>query len=221
MKYKAIIFDMDGTIIDTEHIWKQATKELIQTRNIDVHPEIAEYIETQTHGLAAHKSCALIKEALKLPEPVEFLVKEKTKRALELYREQLRFINGFSEFHKMLHPLNLKSGVATNADNETIDVTNSVLNLTNYFGKHIYGIECVNFICKPDPAIYLHAAEQLQVNPAECMAIEDSAHGVHAAKKAGMFCIGINTAGKKENLKQADLIVDSYQEIALPILIKK
>lgn len=221
MKYKAIIFDMDGTIIDTEHIWKQATQELVQSRSIEMPPEVAEFIEKQTHGLAAHKSCALIKETLNLPEPVEFLVQEKTKRALELYRQQLRFIVGFSEFHKTLHPFGLKSGVATNADNETIEVTNSVLNLMQFFGNHIYGIECVNFICKPDPAIYLHAAQQLQVNPEECIAIEDSAHGVHAAKQAGMFCIGINTARKKNSLYEADIIVDSYQEIALLSLLKK
>lgn len=74
---------------------------------------------------------------------------------------------------------------------------------------------------KPYPDLYLHAAAQLGIDPEECIAIEDSATGLAAAKSAGMFCIGINTAKKPETLSEAHMIIDTYDQIDLLNLLKK
>ncbi len=63
---------------------------------------------------------------------------------------------------------------------------------------------------KPDPALYLYAAKALGVAPSRCLVIEDSAVGILSAKRAGMFCIGINTAQNKKNLDMADKIIENY-----------
>lgn len=219
MKYKAIIFDMDGTIIDTEHIWRQARHDLIRARGVTISPEIEQELELKTHGIALHQSCKMIKDLANLNDDLETLVQEKSKRACDLYATQVRFVNGFLDFHAKAITHNLKVGIATNADDQTVHVTNERLNLRKLFGHHIYNISHVNFVGKPNPAIYLHAAQQLETDPAHCIAIEDSAGGVAAATGAGMFCIGINTAKKPELLSRSHTIIDGYHEIDLPKIL--
>ena len=148
-------------------------------------------------------------------------MEQKSQCAVNLYREHVRFIDGFITFHKEVIKAQLKTGVATNADDATLEITKSVLKLEQFFGEHIYGISQVNFVCKPNPAIYLHAAEKLQVKPEECIAIEDSAHGIQAAKKAGIFCVGINTGKNRSYIQESDLIIDSYEELQLSHLLQK
>ena len=213
MKYKAIIFDMDGTIVDTEKLWHKAGHILIERRGIVVTPDLKAELKIRLNGLALYESCTAIKNLTGLTEPVEQLIEEKRAIALDLYREGISFITGFEEFHRKVTRQSLKQAIATNADEPTIKKTNDSLNLVRFFGKHIYGISTVNFVCKPNPAIYMHAAGRLGVKPEECIAVEDSAFGIEAARSAGMKCIGINSGGDKERLSRADYIVDNYHEI--------
>lgn len=217
--YDAIIFDLDGTIIDTERFWKQASQTLLDRRGIVLDKKTHDTLFTQIQGLALNKSCLLIKQAAHLPESVEELIIEKSNIAHSLYHEGLSFIPGFVEFHQKLSKLGLKSGIATNAIAESAELTDNILNLKHFFGSHIYNVNHVNFKNKPDPALYLFAANKLCVAPGRCIAIEDSAHGVKAAKTAGLYCIGINTSGKPNQLQEADCIVNGYPEIQLEPLL--
>lgn len=211
---------MDGTIVDTTGIWTQATKELLKSKGVVVTPKLQKEIESMIHGLALDKTCAVIKDIIKLDEPIEQLIMQKSRIACDLYKTGITFIKGFEDFHAQVVMRNLKNGIATNADNATFKITKDVLNLERFFGEHTYNIACVDYICKPDPAIYLYTAKKLDVKPEECIAIEDSAHGVKAAKRAGMYCIGINTAGDLEQLKEADHIIQGYNDLNLDLLIK-
>lgn len=221
MKYKAIIFDMDGTIVDTEKIWKKANQILIERRGVAYTPELKQELTKRISGLALANSCAIIKDLVQLDEPLDDLIKEKCDIARELYKAGIIFIEGFEDFHKEVTALGLRNAIATNAQDFTIEATDSALNLKRFFGEHIYGISCVDYVCKPNPAVYLHAAEKLGVAPEECLAVEDSAHGIAAAQKAGMFCIGINTAQIHDQVKAANHIVDRYDQIDLQELVKK
>lgn len=219
MNYKAIIFDLDGTIIDTEIIWDQASRQLIARRGVTLDQTTEKELFKNIHGLALHKSCLLIKETAQLSDTVEDLMREKSALAHGLFKSNVHFIPGFTDFHKQLATYNLKSGIATNASAETAQLTDQLLNLRQFFGEHIYNVSHVNFANKPAPDLYLHAAKQLYVDPTACIAIEDSTHGITAAKAAGMFCIGINTARNRQALLQADCIVDHYTEIDLSRLL--
>jgi HAD superfamily hydrolase (TIGR01509 family) len=220
MKYKAIIFDMDGTIIDTEHIWKEASKQLIASKNICLTPEQSCDLETQLCGRALPDSCMLIKCVLNLDDDVSTLIEEKGRIANRMYPEFAKYIEGFTQFHRQVITIGLKTAVATNACKETLDITNTTLNLQQFFGEHLYHRMCVPKP-KPYPDIYLHAAQQLGIDPRECIAIEDSPAGLAAAKSAGMFCIGINTGKKPTLLSEAHLIIDTYDQIDLQNLLKK
>lgn len=218
MKYKAIIFDMDGTIVDSEWIWQEAGHELIRRRNISLSDEKIAELNMLLRGGALKNSCTVIKEFAGLSDPVEELIQEKMIVARDLYANGIRFINGFLDFHTLATQKDLKLAIATNGTADFVSITDKVLDLTKLFGKHLYNMSHVSRP-KPHPDVYLYAAKQLDIAPEQCIAIEDSAHGIHAAKEAGMFCIGINTSKNAELLQQAHLIINEFHEIPLENLL--
>ena len=203
---------MDGTIVDTSPLWATVTKELVDRKRALLCPKVYAQLCQDVHGLAMHKACALIKEKLELTEHVDELIAEKSAIACALYQEGIDFIPGFEQFYATIKN-RLKTAIATNADDVTLALSIQALKLDTYFNEHIYNISYVDNVCKPHPALYLFAAKMLDVDPQECVAIEDSAHGIKSAKAAGMYCIGINTAKNLEQLKQADMIIEGYNEL--------
>lgn len=222
MNYKAIIFDMDGTIISTEIMWQQATEHILTlyTSHLDAHQrkEINAYLK----GLAVYESCKYIAKHAQGDVSVDEIRKEKARIAHDLYEKYgLDFIPFFTNFHQKAAKHNLKMAIATNATEQTVQKTLQHVPLRKFFNEHIYNIDMVNKVCKPNPAIFLHAAEKLGVDPKDCIVIEDSMHGIQAAKAAGMYCIGINTGNDRHLLQQADEIVDCYTQIDLNNLLHR
>lgn len=218
MKYKAIIFDMDGTIIDSEEIWHKAGHALLTRRNIKLTQEEQMHLRNLLRGGPLTKSCSIIKNFANLSDPLEELVQEKINVARLLYQKGVQFMDGFTNFHRKALNQELKTAIATNGSADFVAITNQTLNLTQFFGNHIYHMSHVNK-AKPAPDIYLYAARQLDIAPAACIAIEDSAHGIKAAKEAGMFCIGYNSSKSPEQLQQSDLIINHFDDIHLDTLL--
>ncbi len=213
MKVKAIIFDMDGTIVDTERIWRSATEALLASYiNVSLHADRRNELFEKIHGMAMRDVCTLVQQYTDVAISVDELVREKKRIAAHLYRTSgtLQFIEGFPSFHAQLKSASFKSGIATNADEATLAITNELVNLEQFFGHHMYSIASVAHKGKPDPAIYLYVADRLEVHPHECVAIEDSAHGIASAKAAGMRCIGINSSRNPAQLREADEIIEHY-----------
>lgn len=221
MNYKAIIFDMDGTIVNTEKIWEEATRRLLESKGIAYTGDLQKELSVKLAGLATHKSCKLIKDRVQLADNLEDLIREKSNLAHSLYVKGVEFIPGFQTFHKKVVERPLKTAVATSACAKTLALTNQALQLQQFFGEHLYDISCVDGVCKPDPAIYLYAADKLGVHPQDCIAIEDSAHGIAAARAAGMYCIGIKTSHDKNQTRDAHHTIDMYCQIDLDAIIKK
>nr|MBP9765301.1 HAD family phosphatase [Candidatus Babeliales bacterium] len=192
MRYKAIIFDMDGTIIATESVWEQSSKALLKKHG-NLSDQECHALLPHMKGASLYKTCELIKQLFQLDIPLEHLIAERESLAFRDFGNGISLIDGFENFHQQLATHNLKSAIATNATESSLQQILKTISLDRFFKHHIYTIDRVNKQAKPKPDVYLFAAEQLGVQPDECITIEDSAHGIAAAKAAKMFCIGINT----------------------------
>jgi beta-phosphoglucomutase-like phosphatase (HAD superfamily) len=195
---KAIIFDMDGTIISSEHVWNTASLDLLHSRgftNVTLENQNELYRRYECAGNPASYAKAA-KEEFNLSETLAEIMAETQKRARLGLADNLTFIEGFAAFHAKLNEYEIKSGIATNCDLECFDVVIKNMNLKNFFGEHLYSADHVGK-AKPDPAVFLHTAKKLGVDPRDCIVFEDSISGFKAASAAGMRCIAI-----KNNLNE-------------------
>lgn len=203
---------MDGTIITSDSIWDQATKHMLQEKG-NLSDQECEDIMAMLKGASLYTTCNFIKKTFNTPEPVETLIEKKQQLAFKKFEKQAKLIEGFDRFFKKVQQLNLKTAIATNSNQKTLNKILHLIPLKDFFQEHIYSIDLINKIPKPNPDIYIFAADKLNIDPKLCIAIEDSTHGITAAKAAGMFCIGINTAKNRSALAQADHIIDHYDEL--------
>ena len=222
MKFQAVIFDLDGTIISTDTIWKQARLEVLRRRNIPLTPEFVDSLETTMKSFNNfHESCQILKTMGNLSDPLEVIRVELLSIGKALYhQEPFPYIEGFEKFHNKIKALRMPTAIATNCTYNLLGIIDKKINLKQHFGQHMYSAQSTNNKRKPDPAIFLYAASQLGIEPSKCLVIEDSINGIAAAKAAGMTCIGINTALDQQFIKNADIKVDTYDEIDIEKILE-
>jgi beta-phosphoglucomutase-like phosphatase (HAD superfamily) len=211
-KIKAIIFDMDGTIIQTDAIWRSVSLQLLAHYGIDsLNPDQIAYV---FYKLLMGKSMPDGLKALiahfNIPTTPQAMMVRKIALANEHFSKPIEYIAGFNEFHKTLTSLGIATGIATNAVPENLAVITQSLNFQAQFGKHIYSIADVDYKGKPNPAIFLHAAHMLGAAPDECIVFEDSYVGFMAAKAAGMKCIAIKNHHNQSHLRYVDDAIENY-----------
>lgn len=211
---EAILFDLDGTIINSEPLWLKAAMELLNRLHIKLSPSESAYIEKLIYGATIFDACAQIRHILKLTVPLEDMIKEAQGILIDLYQHDLHFVPGFLDFYDKVTKNSLKTALVTNSDIAVLDAVITLLKLDSFFGKNIFSVSDVSQ-GKPDPAVYLYALQKLNIAASHALAIEDSAVGIKAARTAGLLCIGIDNGHNSTHIIDADYMVKSFGEIAL------
>jgi beta-phosphoglucomutase family hydrolase len=213
---KAVIFDMDGVIIDSEPFYLVIGMELYKKLNINITKDE----HCSFTGVSNTNMWTIIKNNYGLKETVNELVAIQNKANIEYLEENIeKPIPGVMKILESLRKNEIKIALASSSSMEIIRMVLEKLKVTEYFQAIESGENLEK--SKPAPDIFLNAAEMLQVEPECCIVIEDSNHGVTAAKAAGMKCIGFqNPNSGNQNLEAADLIVDSLEELNLDIIKK-
>lgn len=203
---KAVIFDMDGVIVDSEGLWQQAEKEVFSSLGVAMNVESCELTKTMTTGEVTHYWYAQSPWEGTGIEEVEAMV---VARVIELIATQNCAIPGVRRFIEDLKANGLKIGLATNSPYKVIPRVLDKLALTHLFDS-ISSSEFVEH-GKPSPAVYLNALEKLNEKAEDCVAIEDSNSGIEAAKRAGITVVAFTNQGKNKGLEGAHYQMSAYK----------
>jgi len=212
---RAVIFDMDGVLIDSQPYHFAVEDKMCREMGIDVSIE-------ESHsfvGMAGAKVWSYLKSKYALQESIAELLafENKARTAYFSSLENVQPIPGVVELLKGLKQHDIKTALASSSSVEVIEIFISKLGIKDYFQKIISGDAVENG--KPDPDIFLYTATALGENPSDCLVIEDSANGVKAAKLAGMKCIGFrNKNSGAQDLSLADMVIDDFRKVDLEII---
>lgn len=209
-KIKAIIFDMDGVIVDSEHIHKAA--ELEACRHFGIDAPIEEWEKFKGRTLKYIADYLIKKYASRKIKPHQF-AKKKTDLYLEMAPKKIAEIPGAVDFIKKAKKKNFCLCLATSSLDVIRKLVFKKYNLHPYFSFVTTADEVAHG--KPHPEPYLKTVAKSGFLPAECAVIEDSDNGIISAKSAGCHAIGITTSFGAEKLAEvgADLVVGGFDEI--------
>jgi len=210
-RINTILFDGDGVVIDSERMWNAAQQEFARRHDLA-------YERMKIKALIAGRSQAEAVEILKaecgLTGDTQSLANERMDLVKREFEKGVDFVPGFNEFFQRVRT-DYQTCIATAMPEELLAIVDGRLGLSGLFGGQIYSLIAVGYRSKPNPDIFLHAAKQLGAEPANCLVIEDAPHGVEAARRAGMKCIGLTTTFDRQTLSRADYVVDSFAQIDL------
>ena len=209
---KAIIFDAEGVVVDTEILWDKSQDILLGRRDLEYDRD---YLKPRMAGQTLLQGAQLMVDYYQLDEKPTAIEQERKALIHDLFENEMDFIDGFVPFIKNLNGSPLKKSIATAMNKSLMVKVEKRLRLQQFFGEHVYYIEDVGNKSKPEPDVFLYAAKKLGINPSDCIVIEDAPHGIEAANKAGMFSIGLITTFSREHLKKADFIADDFKKVIL------
>jgi HAD superfamily hydrolase (TIGR01509 family) len=206
---RAVVFDLDGVLVDSEHVWDAAREELAQERGGRWH----EGAQRDMMGMSSTEWSRYMHEVIGVPDEPEEISAEVVRRLERIYREHLPLIDGAAEAVERLAarwPL----GVASSSNRPIIDLVLELSGLARFFSATVSSEEVPRG--KPAPEVYLEAAKRLEVDPAVCAAVEDSHNGILSAKAAGMRVIAIPNPRyppAADALAEADTVLASIHEL--------
>jgi HAD superfamily hydrolase (TIGR01509 family) len=210
----AVVFDLDGVIVDSEHVWDEVRRQLAEERGGRWNNRASR----DMMGMSSVEWSQYMHDVIGLEESPEEINNEVVRRLEGIYRERLPLIPGAVDAVRALAarwPL----GLASSSNRELIDLVLEVSSLDRYFRVTVSSEEVPRG--KPAPDVYLAAAQRLGAAPERCAAVEDSEKGILSGKAAGMRVIAIpnpHFPPAAEALGEADVVLDSIAELTPEIV---
>lgn len=210
-KFKGAVFDLDGTLLDSMHIWHDVDEEFFRRRNLEVTKEYVDVIKNMHLPAAA----VYTKEKYNIKESVEEIVQEWLDLCTEAYLHKVDLKEGVYDFLKMLHDNGIKMSFATASERQVCEGTLKNHGIFDFFSAYAYVSE-IN-IGKTEPDIYLLAAKRMGVAPENCIVFEDILEGISGAKKGNFTTCGVydksSAKDEYEIKKIADYYIKSFEEL--------
>lgn len=191
---KAILFDMDGTLVDNIPFHQEAWLRFLGNHGIHLRPED---FHAQNHGTLNEMIRKFFPHVESMEKRIE-LGAEKEATYRHIYRPYLKEIEGLTPFLKFLQLQQISCHLATMGDQNNIDFTLNGLGIRHFFETVTGGHEVLKG--KPDPEIFIKSMEKAEVKPGNVLVFEDSGGGIRSAKSAGLKVIGIATTHSKKEL---------------------
>lgn len=203
---------MDGVIIDSEPLHFKIEKELIRELGV----EITDEEHNSFVGTTEYHMFSIIKEKYQIEFPIEEMIEKKKEMFIENL-DQVPLVENFKDFLLTMHKAGYPMALASSNNKRVIGAVAEKFDLKDYIKVFVSADDVKRG--KPDPEIFLTAAEKLGIPPASCLVIEDARNGVKAAKAAGMRCIGLqNLNSGNQDLSEADLVIGNFNELNLDII---
>jgi len=204
MNSVAVIFDMDGVIIDSNPYHKISLRQFCE--KYGYHLSDKELV-SKIYGRTNKDWIASLFGALTKEELTNY-GEEKEALFREVYKNDISALKGLPEFLKSLKEKNIPVAIGTSAPRSNVDFVLSHTGLENYFSAILDESDVVKG--KPDPEIYLKVAARLGYDPCQCIVFEDSLSGVESARRAGAKVVGVATTHSFEELSHTDFIIQDF-----------
>lgn len=208
---KAVLFDMDGVIVDTEPLHHKAYYGMFDTLKLDV---TEKHYQSFT-GQSTINVCRQLCNHFELENTPEEMVQIKRRIFQDLFISDgsLKLLDGVLDLIQDYHKNNVTLILASSASMQTIESVFNRFDLDPYFKAKLSGADLK--ASKPHPEIFLKAAETSGHKKEHCLVIEDSTNGIKAANAAGIYCVGYKSLhSKNQNYESANLVIDDFKSIS-------
>ena len=208
---KAVIFDLDGTLVDSMWMWRAIDVEYLARFGV----ECPENLQKEIEGMSFTETAAYFKIRFKLEASLDEIKEDWVQMALGKYQKEVPLKPGARAFLDYIEDHGMAAGIATSNGRAIVDAVLDSLDIRRYF--QVVATACEVAAGKPAPDIYLNVAGRLQVDPQDCVVFEDVPAGIQAGKRAGMTVFAVEDAfslDMKEEKKQlADYYIRDYFEL--------
>jgi len=208
---QAVIFDLDGTLIDSMWMWRQIDIDYLARHGHELPADLQDSIE----GMSFSETAVYFKERFFLSDSLEVIKADWNRMAYDIYVNEVPLKPGVLEFLQYLKRKGIKTGIATSNSRELLLAVLESLGITEYFDEVHTSCEVTRG--KPAPDIYLLVAKTLGVTPEHCLVFEDIIQGIQAGKAAGMRVCAVKDAfsvkQEEEKRASADWLIDNFSEL--------
>lgn len=208
---EAIIFDLDGTLIDSMWVWKEVDSTYLKDNQLELDEQMKAHIE----GMSFTEVATFFKETFKLEHTVDEIKAEWIKITMHKYLHEVELKEGVMELLEYLRSTKIKMGIATSNSRELASAVLKRFGIDEYIDYFATGCEVKKG--KPSPDVYLHVANKLGITPQRCLVFEDVPAGILAGKNAGMKVCAVDDRFSKhleEKKKElADYFIFSFLDI--------